>query len=101
MRLGARRGNAKAAKLAKAAKKIVWLCVVCGLCVVDAACGGTNLFRQYEYEEDIYLALDGSATVYVNSSIAALDALHGTAFDTNPATRGAVDAVRAYYTSLL
>ena len=28
------------------------------------------LFRQYEYEEEMYLSLDGTATVYVNSSIA-------------------------------
>jgi hypothetical protein len=31
------------------------------------ACGSGGLFRQYEYEEEIYLSLDGSATVYVNS----------------------------------
>jgi hypothetical protein len=57
------------------------------------------LFRQYEYEEDVYLSLDGSATVYVNSSLAALNALRGTAFDVNPAARVDVAAVRAYYTS--
>ena len=28
------------------------------------------MFRQYEYEEEMYLSLDGTATVYVNSSIA-------------------------------
>jgi hypothetical protein len=43
-----------------------------------AGCGGASgLFRQYEYEEDIYLSLDGTATIYVNSSVAALDALRG------------------------
>jgi len=67
------------------------------LSVLGFACGGTSLFRQYEYEEDIYLALDGTATVYVNSSIAALNALRGTSFDTNPATRVDTNAVRAYY----
>ena len=45
------------------------------------ACGGGGFFRQYEYEEDIYLSLDGTATVYVNSSIPALDALRGASFD--------------------
>src|SRR5579872_2282608 len=50
--------------------------------VLSAACGAANPFRQYEYEEDLYLSLDGSATLYVNSSIAALNALRGTAFDT-------------------
>jgi hypothetical protein len=54
----------------------------CALCVlVVSACSGTALFRQYEYEEEIYLSLDGTATVYVNSSIAALNALRGTTFD--------------------
>jgi len=45
------------------------------------ACGTGGLFRQYEYEEDIYLSLDGTATVYVNSSVPALDALRGASFD--------------------
>jgi hypothetical protein len=67
-----------------------------------SACGGTaSLFRQYEYEEEMYLALDGTATVYVNSSLAALNALRGTTFDTSPAARVDVAAVRAYYTSPL
>src|SRR5439155_21223419 len=43
--------------------------------------GGGALFRQYEYEEDIYLSRDETATVYVNSSIPALDALRGASFD--------------------
>ena len=33
--------------------------------------------RQYEYEEDLYLALDGSATLVVNASVPALVALRG------------------------
>src|SRR6476646_3708244 len=47
-----------------------------------AACSRSEFFRQYEYEEDVYLSLDGSATVYVNSSVAALDMLRGASFDT-------------------
>jgi hypothetical protein len=74
-------------------------CVLCGLCVLNAACGNTSLFRQYEYEEDLYLSLDGSATLYVNSSIAALNALRGTSFDASPASRVDTSAVRAYYTT--
>ena len=46
--------------------------------------GGGGVFRQYEYQEDIYLALDGTATIYVSSSVAALDALRGLSLDTNP-----------------
>jgi hypothetical protein len=77
--------------------------VLCALCALflTSACGGAtvSLFRPYEYEEEIYLSLDGSATVYVNSSLAALNALRGTTFDTNPASRVDTAAVRAYYTS--
>ncbi len=60
-------------------------------------CAGGGLFQQYEYEEDVYLSLDGTATVYVNSSVAALDALRGTAFDTSPTARLDRDAVRSFY----
>ncbi|HEY2907412.1 MAG TPA: hypothetical protein VGJ29_16040, partial [Vicinamibacterales bacterium] len=52
-----------------------------------AACGAGGIFRQYEYEEDIFLSLDGSATIYVNASIAALNALRGTSFDAAPNAR--------------
>jgi hypothetical protein len=70
------------------------------LVVSSASCGGTStLFRQYEYEEEVYLSLDGSAAVYVNSSLAALNALRGTTFDISPAARLDTDAVRAYFSS--
>ena len=55
--------------------------------LTTAACGSSGLFRQYEYEEEVYLSLDGSATVYVNSSIPALNALRGTSFDPDPDAR--------------
>jgi hypothetical protein len=67
--------------------------------MASVSCGSSGLFRQYEYEEDIYLSLDGTATVYVSSSVAALDALRGAALDTNPAARLDRDAVRRFYTS--
>jgi hypothetical protein len=74
--------------------------VIAGTIVSNAACGGAAiLFRQYEYEEEVYLSLDGSATVYVNSSIAALNALRGTTFDPDPAARVDTAAVRAYYST--
>src|SRR3954468_12638024 len=83
------------------ARRRLWLCGLCALCVLlIGACGGTaTLFRQYEYEEEIYLSLDGSATVYVNSSLAALNALRGTAFDVNPDARVDTAAVRAYFST--
>ena len=61
------------------------------------ACGGGGLFRQYEYEEDVYLSLDGSATVYVNSSIPALDALRGASFDASPGAWLDREQVRDFY----
>jgi len=67
--------------------------------MASVSCGSSGLFRQYEYEEDIYLSLDGTATVFVTSSVAALDALRGASLDTNPATRLDRNAVRRFYTS--
>ena len=67
--------------------------------VATSACAGTTLFRQYEYEEEIYLSLDGTATVYVNGSLAALNVLRGTSFDTAPAAHFDPAAVRAYFTT--
>ena len=67
--------------------------------VAAASCSGGGLFRQYEYEEDVYLALDGSATIYVNSSVAALDALRGASFDTGPSARLDRDGVRRFFTT--
>jgi hypothetical protein len=63
-----------------------------------ASCS-SGWFRQYEYVEDIYLSLDGTATVYVNSSIPALDALRGASFDPSPAAPIDRTAVRDYFSS--
>lgn len=45
------------------------------------------LGKQYEYEEQLYLTVKGSATVIVDASIPALVALRGAAFDRSPASR--------------
>ena len=65
-----------------------------------AACGGGGLFgREYEYEEEIYLKVDGSATVVVNTSLAALSALRGApSFDDGDSGVDR-DAVRRFYQS--
>lgn len=81
-----------------------WRCVATTLAAVAAVmltgCGGTSgLFRQYEYEEEIYLSLDGTATIYVNSSVPALAALRGATFETSPAARVDRDAVSGFYSS--
>jgi hypothetical protein len=60
---------------------------------------GSGVFKQYEYDEEIYLSLDGSGTMYVNGSIAALNGLRGTSFDTGPTAMVNRSAVRALYSS--
>jgi hypothetical protein len=57
--------------------------------MIAGACSSSpaGLFRQYEYEEDLYLSLDGSATLYVNSSVPAYNVLRGTSIDPAPTAR--------------
>lgn len=55
--------------------------------------------RQYEYEEEIYIGLDGSATLIVNASLASLAALHGLDVPLDPAAAIDRDRIRALYTS--
>jgi hypothetical protein len=66
-----------------------------------AVAGGRlgGLFRQYEYEEEMYLSLDGTATVYVNSSVPALDALRGAVVDPDPSSRLDLARIREYFTT--
>ena len=86
-------------KVLARARRVLCVPAVAALIVTSAACGVTNPFRQHEYEEEVYLSLDGTATVYVNSSLAALNALRGTSFDASPNARVDTAAVRAYYSS--
>ena len=55
--------------------------------------------RHYEYDEQIDLSLDGSATMFINGSVPAIVALRGIPLDPSPA--GMIDrqAVRAFYES--
>ncbi len=62
-----------------------------------AACAGNPLSRKYEYEEEIYLRLDGSATVYVNAAVPALVALRGVDLPVDPRARLDRQDVRALY----
>jgi hypothetical protein len=67
--------------------------------VVAAAasgCGGA-LKPEYEYEEELHLALDGSAIVDVYASVASLVALRGAALDPDPRGRIDLDTVRAFF----
>jgi hypothetical protein len=68
-----------------------------------AACNGRTgpLGTEYEYEEDLTLGLDGSATMVVNTSIPALVALRGLPLNTDPAARvdQLKDQIRTLYSS--
>jgi hypothetical protein len=75
------------------------LLLVAATTVACGAIGGIGLFRQYEYEEDMYLSLDGTATLYVNTSLAALDALRGASFDTNPDATVDRKGLETYFSS--
>jgi hypothetical protein len=54
--------------------------------LVSLACENV-ITRKYEYEEEVFLALDGSAAVYVNASVPALVALRGFALPLDPNAR--------------
>jgi len=62
-------------------------------------CGGGGIFQEYEYEEELYLDVDGSATLYVNSSILALNALRGTSFDERPNAMFPRTELRQFFTT--
>ncbi len=57
------------------------------------------MLHQYEYQEDVYLALDGSASVYVSASLPSLVALDGMDLPTDP--RATIDRgkIRAAFTA--
>jgi hypothetical protein len=79
-------------------RTVAAIALLAALALTAASCG-SGLFREYEYEEEIYLALDGSATIYVNASVPALNALRGSTFDPNPAADIDREAVRAFFTT--
>jgi hypothetical protein len=72
---------------------LVLAAVTCGL--NGFACG--VLAQKYEYEEEIYLRLDGSATVNVNASVASLVALRGVDLPLDPKARLDRERVRALF----
>jgi hypothetical protein len=64
--------------------------------LASIACGNV-IARKYEYEEEVFLALDGSATIYVNASVPALVALRGLPLPVDPAARLDRTVVRDLY----
>jgi len=70
--------------------------LVVALAVLVSACG--RVFeKKYEYEEELYLDLDGSVTAYVNASVPALVALRGADLDVNPRARLDRERVRTLF----
>jgi hypothetical protein len=65
--------------------------------LASACAGGGVLKREYEYEEELYLALDGTATLNVNASVASLVALHGADLDVSPRARLDRERVRELF----
>jgi hypothetical protein len=66
--------------------------------LTGAACDNP-LGRQYEYEEQLYLRVDGAATVVIDTSIAALVALRGAPLDPSPSKRIDRAEIRRVYES--
>jgi hypothetical protein len=63
-----------------------------------SACSGRGVFtREYEYEEELYLALDGSATLNVNASVESLNVLRGANLDPDPVARIDRDDLRRFF----
>jgi hypothetical protein len=71
--------------------------LVVALLALTASGCGRGLLRQFEYDEDVYLALDGTATIYVNGSLPAFVALRGADFDVRPAARFDKDRIAAFF----
>jgi hypothetical protein len=80
----------------------MWLRTTCAVALLAAgvtACTNAGLGRQYEYEEEVYLDTDGSATVIVNASLAALASLRGLDVPVSPTARVDRTAIRRLYQS--
>jgi hypothetical protein len=74
-----------------------WVLAIVGAALACSACGGGLMKKQYEYEEELYLALDGSATLNVNASVPALVALRGVDLNPSPRARFNRDGIRRFY----
>jgi hypothetical protein len=80
----------------RALRCALFVLVAAGL--ASSACSGA-FARKYEYEEEVYLRVDGGATVYVNASVPALVALRGANLPIDPAARLDRNHVRDFYQS--
>ena len=74
-----------------------WVPIMVAAALVLSACGGRLVKKQYEYEEELYLGLDGSATLNVSASVPALVALRGVDLNASPRARFERERIRAFY----
>ena len=76
--------------------------IAIGIAAIASACGGRGgggpLGPAYEYEEDLKIALDGSAALVVNASVPALVALRGLPLNTD--LRARVDQLKEQLRSI-
>ncbi len=80
---------ARSPRASARARRLKWtaLAVCVALALVGALLGlRSPMLHQYEYQEDVYVALDGSASVFISASLPALVALHGMDLSTDPRT---------------
>src|SRR3954462_15329534 len=74
-----------------------WVPMMVAAAFVLSACGGRLVKQQYEYEEELYLGLDGSATLNVNASVPALVALRGAGLNPSSRARFERERIRAFF----
>ncbi len=78
-----------------------WTAGLAAAMLMAASSGCHNpMGPKYEYEEQVYLNVDGSATVIVDSSIAAFVALRGLPFDPSPSAPIDRDQTRRLFEAL-
>ena len=74
-----------------------WFPLLVAAAFIVSACGNRLVKKQYEYEEELFLALDGSATLNVNASVPALVALRGAELNPSPHARFDREGVRRFF----
>ncbi|MBM3781514.1 MAG: hypothetical protein FJW29_07530 [Acidobacteria bacterium] len=79
--------------------RVRWHLALCCSLSLLAACSANPLSRKYEYEEELVLDTDGSATLFVNAAVPALVALRGVDLPLDPSARLDRQDVRAVFES--
>jgi hypothetical protein len=72
-------------------------CALLLAAALSSACATRGLVEPFEYEEELYLGLDGSATMVVNASLPALVALRGLPLDVSSSARVDRGEIRALF----